>query len=126
MSRKQKNERRAWNLLLAAHLMVYIIFWILALYALSTINVVSFSADYTHFIAAILLWLPVLALHVIAYVSSDRRNISPDAERQAYRDGFADAVERFADRAYDVQRLALDDEGELVESEGVKRKRSEA
>lgn len=117
MPEKRKNGRRGWNLLLAVHLFVYVIAWIIALSLISTMWTAHFGADYLAFIAGVLLWLPVLALHTGAYIYTGRRQhvSSPDAERQAYRDGFVDAMERLADRTYEESRLRLDDEGELIE-----------
>lgn len=115
MPKKPKNARRGWNLALASHVFVYLIVWLLALYALSVLPTVNFSADHTHFIAAVMLWLPILALHVIAHVSSGRQIGSLENEREAYREGFADAVRQLADSRDPVARLALSDEGELIE-----------
>jgi hypothetical protein len=124
MPEKRKSGRRGWNLLLAVHLFVYLIAWIIAVSFASLLWTSHFRADELSFVTAVLLWLPILALHVFAHVYTGRRRqrFSPDAERQAYREGFADAMERLADRAYDARRLELDDEGELVEM-GEKRKR---
>lgn len=115
MSKQQKYTRRGWNLALASHVFVYLIMWLLALYALSVLPAVNFSYDHTHFIAAVMLWLPILALHVIAHVSSGRQISSLENEREAYREGFADAVRQFANRQDMVERLALDEDDELLE-----------
>lgn len=115
MSTKQRTERRGWNLALASHLLVYLIAWLIALYVLSVLPIANFSADYTHFIAAVMLWLPVLALHLVAHVASGRQITSLENERKAYREGFSDAVRQLADRQDAVDRLTLNDEGELLE-----------
>lgn len=115
MSTKQRNERRGWNLALASHIFVYLIMWLLAFYALSMLPTVNFSTDYTHFIAVVMLWLPMLGLHVIAHVSSGRQIGSLENEREAYREGFADAMRQLADSQDPIARLALNDEDELIE-----------
>lgn len=75
----------------------------------------SFSVDYTHFIAVVMLWLPLLALHVIAHVASGRQISSLENEREVYHEGFTDAVRQLANREDRVERLRLDDAGELPE-----------
>jgi len=73
----------------------------------------------------LMLWTPVLLLHVaFTFRRIGHREIR-DLERDAYRDGYGDAMRHLADRAYD-ERLALkrDDEDELVDLPE-KRKRNE-
>ncbi len=56
-----------------------------------------------------------MLLHVGAtYYQIGRGDIS-QLEREAYRDGFADAMNQLGSPAERIERLALDDEGELVE-----------
>ena len=117
MSKKRKESRRGLNFLLQAHLLLYLIAWCLALYYLSMLPMFSFTADYTHFIAIVMLWLPFLALHVIVHITSMRQGVNVADERQAYRDGFADAVQQLAHRPDLIERLALDDDSEWVEIE---------
>lgn len=62
-------------------------------------------------------------LHIGAhYFHAGRGDISR-IEREAYRDGFADAVRQLDRRPDALERLTLNDEGELVEFQE-KRKRS--
>ncbi len=126
MPQKLNRGRQVGNLLLAAHLSIYALVWFIAVSSVMTTFRLIYSPSLTQNIAIALFWLPVLALHLLLYVRARRsgEHVLPDVERQAYREGFADAMERLADRSYDVSRLALDDEGELVEIEG-KRKRRE-
>ncbi len=115
MPKPKKNARRGWNLTLASHILVYTLMWFIAVYALSTLPIVRFSANYTHFIALVLLWLPFLALHIVAHIVTGRQITSVENERDAYRQGFADAARELADSQDSMIRLALNDEGELLE-----------
>lgn len=81
MAKQEKNPRRVWNLVLAVHLSIYLMICLIALYFLSILPTVSFIVDYTQFIAAVLLWLPVLGLHIIAHVASDRQTDADIRER---------------------------------------------
>jgi hypothetical protein len=108
----QEKGQRRWNLALTAHLFVYLIAWLFALYSLSVLPVINFSADHTHFIAAVMLWLPVLALHVTAHIAAGRQNRSMRHERKIYREGFADGM---AARQEPGERIALNDEDELID-----------
>jgi hypothetical protein len=111
--------QRAWKVLLIVHLICYEIFFIFS------IDGFKFGGDYVYqYFIALLFWTPILLLHVgVTYYQTGRGDITA-LERKAYRDGFADAVRQLEDRSYNAQRLALDDEGELVELPE-KRKRSE-
>ena len=115
MPKKRRAERRGWNLVLAVHLLIYVIAWFIALYALAnlTYHIWDTYWYYTHFIAAVLFWTLPILLHIGVYVYTDKR-IVPD-ERELYRAGYADATRQFADRAYDERQLLLDEEGELRE-----------
>ncbi len=122
MSQKRTHRLEAANLLLAVHLLFYTIMWGIAIYG-SVVGLSPNMYSYRNLAVVALLWLPVLALHSVLYLRTAART-TPDAERQAYREGFTDAMGRLADQSYDAHRLRLDDEGELVEFEG-KRKRRE-
>jgi hypothetical protein len=112
-----QREQRLWKLLLLIHLICYEAFFIIAL---SNFNTVWYTSQNNFII--LMFWTPLLLLHVGAtYYYSGRGNISR-VERDAYREGYADAMRQFSDRSYDASRLTLDDEGELVE---VKRKRDQ-
>lgn len=119
MSKKQRNARTGWNLLLVSllvsHLFIYLIAWFLALIALINLFSVDHDPTLAKFAAVVLLWLPILALHVIAHISSGRQIRSLEKEREGYREGFADAVRQLVNRQDVVERLALDDEDELFE-----------
>jgi hypothetical protein len=119
---EKRDTRRGWNILLALHALLYVVGWIGALYFLSTLNIAYDNfANSTHFIAAVLLWLPALALHTGVYLYA-RRWTTPNDERSAYREGYADALRQFADEAYN-SRVRIDDEETLV-NVPEKRKRS--
>ena len=93
--------------------LLYLAGWIIALYALSNLNLSSDNfANYTHFIAAVLFWTPILALHVGFHLYAIRWNSGGD-ERMAYREGYADALEQFADKTYNERPLTREDTEEL-------------
>ena len=99
-ARRQKLAR-----LLILHGLLYAASWVVALYALANLNPSSEGfANYTRFIMAVLLWLPILALHVGLHLYAIRWNM-PNDERTAYREGYADALKQFADKAYDERPI---------------------
>lgn len=108
---EKRGGQRVWNILLAAHALLFVLGWLAALYQLSTLNIAFDNfANSTHLIAAVLLWLPLLALHVGIFLYA-RRWATPNSERTAYREGFADALRQFADEAYSAR---LEDEETVV------------
>lgn len=118
MSQKPGDTRRVWKILLLIHAIVYEAFFI---YALDSFKFGSWYSTQQYFII-LMFWSLILLLHTSAtYFQIGRGDISR-IERDAYRDGFADAVRQLGSRADRVERLMLDDEGEMVEM-GEKRKR---
>ena len=118
MPDQRKSQRTGWNLLLGIHLGAYLIIWFLALNGLAHFDIDEFNTTYSHVITAALVWLPILAAHLLAYLyTGRRRQLAPGmaVERQAYRDGFADALRQLPDPTAAVERLGLYDEDELVE-----------
>jgi hypothetical protein len=109
---KHRNKRGSWNILLGVHLGAYLIVWFFALHGIANFDLAEYTATYSHVITAALVWLPVLAVHLAVYLYMGKQEHIPDGERQAYRDGFADAMRQFRDHGDTVERLALDDEGE--------------
>lgn len=106
-------EARWLRVLLWLHGILYGLFFVF-----SIANLDYPMRHQTNFII-LLVWTAVLLVHTGLHYT----RIEASAQRrQAYRQGFADAVGRFADRTYDERLFALDDEGELVEVEA-KRKR---
>jgi hypothetical protein len=119
---EKHGKRRGWNIVLALHALLYVVGWIGALYFLSTLNIAYDNfANSTHFIAAVLLWMPLLALHIGIYLYA-RRWTTPNNERRAYREGYADALRQFADQAY-PEHKSVPDENDFVDMPE-KRKRS--
>jgi hypothetical protein len=119
MGKNLSRERQIWKLLLLIHLICYEIFFIY------TVDGFKFgSSSYVHqYVIALLFWTPILLLHVGAtYYQIGRGDISA-LEREAYRDGFADAVRQLGNRPDALERLTLADEDELLELPE-KRKRS--
>ena len=115
----KQREQRAWQLLLLIHVICYEAFFI---FALSNFNFVWYTSQNNFII--LLFWTPLLLLHVGAtYYQRGRGDIS-QVERDAYRDGYADAMRQLSGRGEPNERLTLDDEGELVDVP-IKQKRFE-
>ena len=115
LCRINKSQRTGWNLLLGVHFGAYLIIWFLALNGLAHFDLDEFNTTYSHVITAALVWLPILAAHLVAYLYTGRQRQIPDAHRDAYCDGFADALRQLPDPTAAVERLGLYDEDELVE-----------
>ena len=112
-------SQRLLKIVLLVHLICYGIFFIAAI---DGFKFDLLTAQPRVFI--LLFWTPILLLHVGAtYYQIGRGDISK-LEREAYRDGFADAMKQLGSPSERIERLALDDEGELVELP--KRKRSDS
>ncbi len=103
-------SQRVLKLLLLLHMIAYEVFFIYA------IDGFKFGGSYVHdYFIGLLIWTPIMLLHVGAtYYQIGRGDISK-LERDAYRDGFADAMRQLGAPQERIERLALDDEGELVE-----------
>lgn len=103
-------SQRISKLLLWLHSIAYVILFVYA------IDAFKFGSYYVHdYFIVLLFWTPILLLHVGAtYYQIGRGDISK-LERDAYRDGFADAMRQLGAPPERIERLALDDEGELVE-----------
>lgn len=123
----RKNEdhlsaARRRKVLFALHFAFYAIFWALAfIFSVSyrgAMTVVSSPA----FI--MLLWSPLFILHLANYSRAEAQTSSASDDRAAYREGFRDAAQMLRDRYDDdtIERLGLDDEGELVPLVAGKRK----
>jgi succinate dehydrogenase hydrophobic anchor subunit len=113
----RNGARRWWQLLLAVHIILYASFFIIAL---TNFNFVWYMSQ-NNFIF-LMFWTPLLLIHVGLHFYHAGRGIISHLERQAYRDGVADALRQLGERSEFTERLALDDEGEFVQIEG-KRKR---
>lgn len=131
MSKKTGETRNIWKILLLIHTIVYEAFFI---YAIDSFKFSSWYTTQQYFII-LMIWSLILLLHVGATYHHVGRGDISKLERDAYREGFADAVRQFGSPAEMVERLplnqrqmALDDEGELVEMpvqvSAAKRKRS--
>ena len=106
-----RGTQRTLKLLLLLHLIGYTAYFMYAIDGFK-FDAVGYVHDY---FIILLFWLPILLLHVgVTYHQLGHGDISR-LERDAYREGFADAARQFADRSYDAPQLALDDEGEFVE-----------
>lgn len=116
------DQRRRWNiweLLLLTHLVLYGAFFVITL---SRFNYYLYVTQNNFTI--LLFWTPLLLIHTaITYYQRGRGDISR-LEREAYRDGYADAARQLGRRNEPIERLGLDDEGELVDMP-VKYKRRE-
>lgn len=106
----QNAARRWWQLLLLIHLIAYSGFFIIAL---SNFNYVWYISQNNFII--LLFWLPLLLIHVGVHSYHTGRGDISKLERQAYREGLADAMQQTGQRDKRTERLMVDDEGELVE-----------
>ena len=99
-------EKRWLRVLLLLHMLVYTAFFVISIAQLDNPGRLQ-----TNFII-LLVWTAALVAHVVLHYT----RIEPETlERDAYRSGYANAMRDLADRSYDSQRLALDDDGEVVE-----------
>jgi hypothetical protein len=109
-----------WKLLLLIHLIPYEAYFITPLR-----NIQSAPYNMQSNFTILLVWTVLLFAHVgVTFYYSGRGDITR-LERDAYREGYTDAVRQFSDRPYEARRLALDDEGELIEVPEEKPKRRE-
>jgi hypothetical protein len=121
-SMKAKNDpRRSQRLLLFTHTLLWLIGWGFGIY---------FAADLSSFIPGfvLLIWTLIFIFHCILYLTSADRTDAVDRERQAYRDGFNDALRHLQSQGtprYEPAHL-LEEDAELLEWEAEgKRKRGE-
>ncbi len=110
MNRKTSPEWRLWKSLLLIHIAGYEAFFIASL---ANFNSVWYAAQNNFII--LLFWTAILLLHVGMHYYHLGRSGLGTLERQAYRDGFADAVRQLANRQDGIDRRALNDESELLE-----------
>lgn len=96
--------------LLLIHLILYMGFFVLSLSNLRFISGETLSN-----LGVLLFWSPAILLHT-AYTCYQRgRGDTGKQDREAYRDGYADAMRQLGGQGMPLERLALDDEGEQVE-----------
>jgi hypothetical protein len=120
---EKAGRRRTLARLLMLHGLLYTVSWLVAIYALFTQSLFFDSfANLTRYIAFVMLWTPVLMLHVGLHLYAIRWN-TPNDERTAYREGYADALKQFADKTYNERLIVHEAEAEPVEIP-TKRKRS--
>ena len=100
-----------WRILLIIHSISYIGFFI---YSIEGFRFDSVGYVHDYFIA-LLFWLPILLVHVAATYRHIGRGDVSAIERQAYREGLADAMQQLNRPPDTLERLALNDESELVE-----------
>jgi ABC-type transport system involved in cytochrome bd biosynthesis fused ATPase/permease subunit len=118
--KEKENPRRSQRLLLFLHTLLWLISWGFGIY---------FAPIMYTFIPGIVLffWTLVFILHCLFYATSASRANAHERERQAYRDGFNDALRHLQDQ--DISRFQpthrLDEDDELIEWEAEsKRKHS--
>lgn len=119
MSEKLKKPPRRGRRLLAAHTIIYLVLWATAIHAIAMLPVVGFSHDYTQFIAMVMLWLPFFLTHLAVYFWRRPPALTREQDREAYRQGFTDAVRLLPNiRQTDAaERLAImdDESSESIE-----------
>jgi hypothetical protein len=109
MIEKLKRMWSGWGILLVIHLVCYGTFFIWAIDRIKHGNEPQAS------FIILLFWMVALLIHVSTHFHFRAQGGLKSLERTAYREGFADAVRQLADRPDAVQRLALNDNGELLE-----------
>ncbi len=107
MTTERQRIRR--DVLMALHTIAYGLLWV------SAFNLSLRQADVHSLIPIALAWALVYVMHVRQYQREKAlRDVKVD-ERQAYREGFNEAVRMMQTREEIPTRLALDDDGELIE-----------
>jgi hypothetical protein len=105
MSRNTNQLWFGWKILLCIHLVAYLGFFMTRFI---DFNGNWYASQYNYIL--LLGWTILLLAHVgIHFYYTGRANQS-QSERQAYRDGFADAARQFSQRPTAVDRLMLDDD----------------
>lgn len=108
MIENTKQRRRAGRLFLLVHIICYELFFLYTFIGTATLELRGN-------IFILLLWTPLLLVHTaVTYYLRGRSGISR-LEREAYRDGYADAMRQTGERPEPIGRLALDEDGELVD-----------
>lgn len=99
-----------WKILLCIHLVAYLGFFIAAL---STFNQIWYASQNNFII--LLGWTVLLLAHVGTHFYYAGRAQVGALERQAYRDGFADAVRQLSRTSQGIERLTLEDDEDYFE-----------
>ena len=122
--KEKDNPRRSQRLLLFTHTLLWLIGWGFGIHFVAVL-------DYNgSLITGIILffWTLIFILHCLLYSTPANRTNALEQERQAYRDGFNDALRQLQNQGisrYESAHL-LEEDDELIEWEPEgKRKRSE-
>lgn len=110
--------------LFVLHLVIYAIAWVgVLLDAVTTSYGYQPITDFPMFY--LMLWTPLVMGHIYFFLRATARQPSIEDDRASYREGFRDAVQMLRDQGEDdlIERLGLDEEGELVPLSVEKRKR---
>lgn len=112
------NQRRGWRRLMFVHTVLFTMLFTYVVY----FNAFAPPWQRGEGITLALLWLPLFVAHVALHMLYEGTVGSVERERQAYREGYSDG----AANALPRERLArLSDDGELLEADEPKRKRSQ-
>lgn len=98
------------SILLLIHLIAYALFFI---YALDNFSLIWHAVQGRFMI--LFLWTPLFLLHVATHFHHAGGANAVMRERQAYRDGFADAMNQRSSPPDVIDLLSLHDEDELLE-----------
>jgi hypothetical protein len=113
MSLKPSPERRLWNLFMILHGVTYTFFWAAAIYQVMRMDGYNLQVSV---LQLVLFWLPLFILHVATHAYYLSRAQSGEGERQAYREGYSDAMHYKPKHVLeDADNLYLSDDGELIE-----------
>ncbi len=117
---KRSAGQQLSQIVLMLHGLLYTLGWGLAFYTI-------LRGGSSMYQLIIMVWSLLLIVHVGVHFYFNGQNAqveTTEIERQAYRDGFADAMRQLQQEQGSSSRLALDEDGELVEFHS-KRKRIE-
>jgi hypothetical protein len=112
---KRAPEQHNRNLLLFLHTILWLPGWVIGIYLIS---IPTFSAAFVALV--LLLWTLLFMIHLSLHYYAKGRSDGAEGERQAYRDGYNDAVRAIMnpDRSYEARRLMVEtseDDGELID-----------
>jgi hypothetical protein len=108
MNGTARSKQAFWDTLLIFHMGLYTLLWVLAL-----ITMPDWTASQ---VVLALWWVPMIAVHLFLYRRGRNQPMSDsEATRQAYRDGFADAMRMANEHPESVRHMVMANDGELYD-----------
>ncbi|QPC84410.1 hypothetical protein G4Y79_08555 [Phototrophicus methaneseepsis] len=127
MSKQSQRVPRhfGWNLFLSLHVTSYTLLWMVVM-AMTSTSYISQSASQA--VLMLLLWTPLMFVHIALHYNLTNRSSNTDETRQSYREGYRDAMRDVLDSGrlngddYETvkTRLELIEEEDLL-TEGVEK-----